>query len=153
MQCHKLFYRFDEAEEVLEQYRAVHDDYRTDLFQGTILWHRGKQEDAFALWKVLEQQNPDKWNIAETIADYYARSGEYEQSIAWHRKALAVARPPRYVDPLESIAQICEIQGDYAGAIQALNEELALDAEDWHTTEGEMIDAVRREIQRLEKKM
>lgn len=146
-------YRFDEAEEVLARYKAVHDDYRTALFRGTILWHRGRQEEAFALWEALQQQYPDKWGIPETIADYYARSGEYDKSISWHRKALAVAQPPRYVDPLESIAQICEIQGNYQGAIDALREELKLDAEDWHTTEGEMTDAVHREIQRLEKKL
>lgn len=146
-------YRFDEAQDVLDQYQNVHDDFRTDLFRGAILWHRGQQKEAFALWKTMEKTFPNIWNIPETIADYYTRSGEYENAIAYHRKALAISKPPRYVDPLDSIAQINEIRGDYAGAIQALKEELALDAQDWHVTEGETVDEVLREIQRLEKKL
>ena len=55
------------------------------------------------------------------------------------------------MDGLECIAQICEITGDLSGAIQALEEELQVLAEDWDTTTGETADVVRREISRLER--
>ena len=65
------------------------------------------------------------------------------------RKALAVGKPPRYVDPIISIAQILELQGDFAGAIAAREEELEMYKTEWNFTEGETADAVRRDIARL----
>ena len=47
------------------------------------------------------------------------------------RKALAVGQPPRYVDPIISIAQILELQGDFAGAIAAREEELEMYKTEW----------------------
>lgn len=145
-------YRFEEAEEVLENYPSSPDDHRPELYRGILAWHQGRREDAFSIWEALLAKHPNKWNISETMADYYARSGAYDAAIAYHRKALETAQPPRYADPLESIAQIQELRGDYAAAIAALREELALFAEDWHTTEGETVDSIQREIRRLEEK-
>ena len=61
--------------------------------------------------------------------------------------------PPRYVDGLESIAQICELQGDICGAIAAYEEELEVFRKEWNFTTGETADVVHREIARLKKKM
>ena len=69
------------------------------------------------------------------------------------RKALAVGQPPRYVDPIISIAQILELHGDFAGAIAAREEELEMYKTEWNFTEGETADAVRRDIARLKKRL
>lgn len=61
--------------------------------------------------------------------------------------------PPRYTDSLTSIAQICEIQGDYSGAIDAVCEEIQLLAEDWNTTSGETVDQHLRKIEQLKRKL
>ena len=53
------------------------------------------------------------------------------------------------MDSLESIAQVCELEGDVPGAVAALEEEAALLAEQWDTRTGETVDKVRREINRL----
>ena len=60
---------------------------------------------------------------------------------------------PRYVDPLESIALVKEIMGDIPGAMAALEEEIALLADEWNSTAGETVDKVRREMERLKKKL
>lgn len=70
----------------------------------------------------------------------------------YFRKYLQYQKPPRYTDSLTSIAQLCEIQGDYKGAIAAIKEEIALLASDWNTTTGETVDYHYRNIARLEAK-
>ena len=119
-------YRFDEAEKWLSVFAKIDATHRVPLYRGSL---------------------PD------TIADYLARDGRYDESIQWHRKALAVGQPPRYVDPIISIAQILELQGDFAGAIAAREEELEMYKTEWNFTEGETADAVRRDIARLKKRL
>lgn len=60
---------------------------------------------------------------------------------------------PRYVDPLEALSQLYQRMGAYDKAVAALEEELNVFEKEWHFTEGETADAVRREIRRLSEKM
>ena len=144
-------YRFDEAEKWLAAFEKMDATHRVPLYRGVLEWHRGNKEEAYRIWEALCQQYPERWNLPDTLADYLARDGRYDESIKWHRKALAIAKPPRYVDPIMSIAQILELQGDYAGAIAAREEEIEITRTEWNITEGETIDEVRRDIARLKK--
>jgi tetratricopeptide (TPR) repeat protein len=85
------------------------------------------------------------------MGDVMARDGKYEEAKAHYRRALDTMAPPRFVDGLESIAQICELQADFAGAIAALEEELEVFEKEWNFSTGETADKVRREISRLRK--
>lgn len=82
--------------------------------------------------------------------DVMARCGEYEQAKKYYRRAFDVAKPPRFCDYLESISQVCELQGDIPGAIEALNEVLEVQRQEWHVTTGETTDIIHRNINRLE---
>ena len=64
-----------------------------------------------------------------------------------------MARIRGTLDALTSIAQLCEIQGDYAGAIAAAEEEIAVLASDWDTTSGETVDQHLRKIEKLKRKL
>lgn len=145
--------RLEEAahwQAVLEQ---LEHTWRAPLYRGRLLWQQGKQEQAHELWQQLLTQYPDRWNIPSTIADHLAREGHYEQAILWHRKSIPLAKPPRFTDPWISIAQLCQILGDYPGAIQALEEQLEVLAQDWGITQGETADEVHRTIARLKTEM
>jgi len=146
-------YRFDEAEKWLAVFAGIDTSFRVPLYRGVLEWHRGNKEEAYRIWEALCQQYPERWNLPDTVADYLARDGRYDESIQYHRRALAVGKPPRYVDPIISIAHILEIQGDYAGAIAAREEELEMYKTEWNFTEGETADAVRRDIARLKKRL
>lgn len=67
------------------------------------------------------------------------------------KRALEIQPVPKYVDALESIAQICEREEKNEEAIQALEEELVILKEQWDTTIGETADKIHREIARLKK--
>ena len=146
-------YRFNEAEKWLGRFEKIDITFRAPLYRGALEWHRGNKEEAYRIWEALCEQYPERWSLPDIVADYLARDQRYDESIAWRRKALSVAKPPRYVDPIVSIAQILELQGDFDGAIAAREEELEMYKAEWNFIEGETADAVRRDIARLKKRL
>ena len=60
-------------------------------------------------------------------------------------------KAPRYTDPIDSLAKVCEMDGDIAGAIEARKLEMEILAKEWGDTTGESVDCIKREITRLEK--
>lgn len=145
--------RIDEAWRYWNQFAQVDHTYRTPMYEGKILWHSGRTDDALKVWEKMQSEYPDEWCVWLNMGDVMARCANYEEAKHFYRKAVDIMAPPRYVDGLESIAQICELQGDIPGAIAALREELELFDKEWHFTTGETADVVRREIARLEKKL
>lgn len=53
--------------------------------------------------------------------------------------------------PIDSLAQVCEMDGDIEGAIAARKFDLEITEREWGYVSGEIVDYVRREITRLEK--
>lgn len=146
-------YRMTEAREYCARYRAIDDSYRGRLYEGMIEWYDGNRDAAFTIWTEMERRFPEEWCVYHNIADFLIRSGRSDEALAYYRKALEVQASPRYVDPLEAIAQYHEMRGEYDLAIAALQEELELFDKEWHFTTGETADVVLREISRLEKKL
>ena len=143
--------RFGEARQYWEAFSRIDHTFRTPLYQGKILWESGQQAAAMEVWNQMQRDFPDEWCVWLSMGDVMARSGCYEEAKSFYRKALDTMAPPRFVDGLESIAQICELQGDISGAIAAYEEELELFHKEWNFTTGETADVVRREIVRLKK--
>jgi tetratricopeptide (TPR) repeat protein len=98
----------------------------------------------------MEIENPNEWCVYHNIGDYWVRSGRYDEGLNYYRKALEVQNSPPLVDPLQAIAQLCEIRGDISGAIDARKKEADIIENQWKIT-GEELDAVLRDIARLEK--
>lgn len=144
--------RFEEAAVYCDRLARIDHTYRVPLYRGLLLWWSGQREEAGAVWDQMCRDYPDQWQVWLSMGDAMARSCRWEEAIRCYRKGIEVQTPPRYVDALESIAQIREIVGDIPGAIQALEEELAVLAEDWDTVTGETADSVCREIDRLERR-
>lgn len=145
-------YRLDEAEEYCRRFAEIDHSYRVALYQGMIAWQRGEREQAFAIWAQMEAEHPDEWCVYHNIGDYFARSGRYHEAMDYYRKALAVQNAPPMLDPLQAIAQLCEIRGDIPGALAARREEADRIENQWHIS-GEELDMVLRDIARLEKKL
>lgn len=145
--------RFAEARICWEGFAQVDHTYRTPLYEGKILWESGDREAAMQIWQNMQEEFSHEWCVWLSMGDVMAKSGRYEEAKQFYRRALETMAPPRYVDGLESIAQICELQGDISGAIAAYEEELELFCKEWNFTTGETADVVRREIARLKKKM
>ena len=80
------------------------------------------------------------------------RTGRYDEAMSYYRRALDVQKEPPLVDPLQAMAQLCEIRGDIPGALAAKREEADRIENQWHVS-GEELDCVLRDIKRLEKKL
>lgn len=145
--------RFDEARDYAERMAKVDGSFRTPLYRGLIAWYEGGRDEAMSIWKQMCRDWPEDWMTWFSMGDAMARAGRYEDAKVYYRKALEIQAPPRYTDGAMSIAQVCELQGDWAGAAAAYEETLAILAEDWGTTAGEQVDQYRREIARLKKKL
>ena len=144
-------YRLDEAEMFCNSFAELEHSYRVPLYRGMIAWQRGDRNTAFSIWTEMEKDYPDEWCVWHNIGDYLIRTGRYDEGQKYYRKALDVQKSPPLVDPLQAIAQLCEIRGDINGAIAARREEADIIENQWHVS-GEELDVVLRDIARLEKK-
>ena len=145
-------YRLDEAEIFCNRFAEIEHSYRVPLYRGMIAWQRGDRNTAFSIWAQMEKEYPEEWCVWHNIGDYLIRSGRYDEGLAYYRKAIDVQKVPPLLDPLQAIAQLCEIRGDISGAIAARREEADRIENQWHIS-GEELDSVLRDIARLEKKL
>lgn len=146
-------YRLDEANSYCDKFEAINSTYRVPLYRGMIAWQRGCREEAFRIWKQMELDFPEEWCVWHHVGDYLVRSGQHDAGMAYYRKALEVQAVPPLLDPLQAMAQLCEIRRDIPGAIAAKKEEADRIRHQWHITSGEELDIVLRDIARLEKKL
>lgn len=145
--------RLNEAAEYCEQMARHDNSFRTPFYRGYIAQRRGDEQEARRHFDTMLRDHGDEWVVWMSMGDVYARMGRYEESKECYRKYLSLQQPPRYTDGCTAIAQICEIQGDHAGAIAAIREEIAILESDWDTTSGETVDQHLRNIIRLEAKL
>ena len=145
-------YRLEEAEHFCDLFEEIEHSYRVPLYRGMIAWQKGDRDTAFSIWAQMKRDYPEEWCVWHNIGDYLTRSGRYEEGLKYYRKALDVQKTPPLLDPLQAIAQLCEIRGDIDGAIAARREEAERIEKQWHIS-GEELDMVLRDIQRLEKKL
>ena len=146
-------YRMEEAAAYCDKYAQLDNSDRVPLDRGKIAWYDGRREEAFAIWAEMERNYPGEWCVYHNMADFFTRSRRYEEAEVYYRKAIDIQKAPRYCDPFEALAQFYEMRDRYAEAIRVLQEELDVCDKEWNFTTGESADVVRREIQRLEKKL
>ena len=145
--------RIEEAEFYWSQMAEIDHTYRTKLYKSQILLAKGCRDEAVSVISEMEKEFEDSWIMYLGIGDMYVKLGDYEKAKHYYRKYTEYQKPPRYTDSLTSIAHLCEIQGDYAGAIDAIYEEIRLLEQDWNTTTGETVDQHLRNIDRLKNRM
>ena len=145
--------RIEEAKSYCHRYKEVDSTFRPIWYQGLVHQYRGERELAEACWQEMQNKFPEDWMVFLTMGDIKARQGAYEEAKTYYRKGLALQSPPRFTDCYESIAQICELQGNLQEAIDVLKEELEIQRTEWNVTTGETMDVVLRNIARLEERL
>lgn len=146
-------YRIEEASAYCDRFAEIHDSYRIPLYRGKIAWYDGRREEAFTIWEEMERKFPEEWCVYHNMADFFTKSRRYTEAEQYYRKAIDIQKAPRYTDPIEALAQFYEMRGDYAAAIRTLEENLEVCEKEWHFSTGESADSIRREIERLRKKL
>ena len=142
--------RLTEAGEWLEKLERMDDSFRVPMYRYQIALAAGEKDEAEMYLSKLEELENQEWCLAVTLGDIYTQRQEYDRAIEWYRRGQEMQPAPRYTDSAVSIAHICEIRGDKAGAIAAYREQLRLMREDWGIVSGEACEEVERAIQKLQ---
>lgn len=145
--------RLEEAGVWCERMGQVEHTFRTPDYRARIAWQSGDREGALEIWEQMTRDFPDEWMAWANRGDGLTRAGEYERAVWCYQEAKKRQSPPRFTDTQEALAQLYEMLGDIPSAIATLEEEIEVMGTDWETTEGETVDAVRREIERLRGKL
>ncbi len=142
--------RLGEARTWLEALARIDRSFRTPMYRYQIAVAACDAAEAEALLAALEGMEDQGWSWALTLGDIYTQRQDYDRAIAWYRRGLEMQPSPKFTDSAISIAHICEIRGDKAGAIEAYREQLRLMAEEWGIVSGESREEVERAIRRLQ---
>ena len=145
--------RTAEARDALEAMGRLERTYHYDLYDGLIAKEEGNLPRALDCWKSMTDKEPESWMAWFCRADSLAKLARYDEATACYEKALEMQPKPRFCDMPEAMAQISEIQGNYARAIAMRERCVTICQEEWNITEGEAVDLHRREIQRLRERM
>ncbi len=142
--------RLTEAREWLKKLELIDSTFRVPMYRYLIALAAGEAAEAEKNLKELQEMKDQEWCRAITLGDICTQRQEYDKAIEWYRKGQEMQPSPKYTDCAMSIAHICEIRGDKAGAIAAYREQLRLLHEEWGIVSGEEREAVERAIQRLQ---
>ena len=156
--------RCEEAAEVIDKLEALYkvacvgdadngdnhaDKLRIEIYRAQLLWAQGRQEEALARFKEIAAKYDAEWLAWNCAADAYAKTCRYDEAMKCYNRVMEVQTKPRYTDAPMAMAQICEITGDRAGAIDAWKRYIQVLNEDWDTSEGASIDYANKKIQEL----
>ena len=142
--------RLAEAREWLGRLEQIDDTFRTSMYRCLLAQAAGDREEADRLLNELETMEGQDWSWALTVGDLFTQRQEYDKAVSWYRRAQEMQPAPKFVDSAESIAHICEIRGDRAGAAAAYREQLRLLEQDWGIVSGEEHAKIERAIQKLQ---
>jgi tetratricopeptide (TPR) repeat protein len=142
-------HRLSEARQWLTKLESIDDTFRTVMYRYMIAQAAGEKEESEKLLCQLETMEGQEWCRAVTLGDIYTLRQEYDKAIEWYRKGQEMQPSPKFTDSASSIAHICEIRGDRAGAIEAYREVMRLQQNEWGIISGELREEVERAIQRL----
>ena len=110
-------------------------------------------DTAKMLWEQMGQDYPENWSVHHWIGDFQAQTGDYTSAKESYRRSISLLPVPRFSDPIDSLAQVCEMDGDILGAIEARQLELEISEKEWGDTSGESVESILREIARLKKQL
>ena len=146
--------RLEEAERELAALRARRGEgFYVPMYEGMIAQKRGELEKAEACFDAMTKTYADDWRAWFERADEYAKQGRDREAIEAYKRGDALQEKPRMTDIQESIAQCCERQKDWAGAIAAYEQIITILREDWALTEGETVTGYEQNIARVKRKM
>lgn len=142
--------RLAEARDWLEKLARIDRSFRVPMYRYQIALAAGDAAEVEQQLQALESLAESEWCCATTLGDIYTQRQDYDRAVAWYRKGQALQPSPKYTDSAMSIAHICEIRGDKAGAIAAYREVLRLMREEWGIVSGEEREDIERAIRALQ---
>ena len=142
--------RLDEAIKVLERRSTVIQDCFNDFYH--LLIHESTYgfQATCKEYDIYLEKNQE-WQAYFLVAGRYASHGEYEKAISLFEKSFALQPKPRYIDHLESIAQLYLRMHQNNNAKQAYKRELQLLKEEWQQEDSADVQRVKALLAKCDK--
>ena len=139
--------RLDEAKKVLERRSAVMQDCFNEFYR--ILIHESSHgfQSTRKEYDIYLEKNQE-WQAYFLVAGRHASRGEYERAIALFEKSFDLQPKPRYIDHLESIAQLYLRMYKKNEAKHAYKRELQLLKEEWAQEDSADVQRVKALIKK-----
>ncbi len=144
--------RTSEARKVLSEIKVVDSGLRVMNYEGEILRRDGDLEGAEKIWRKMTEDYSGDWLAWAFFADHMADACRYDEAIEMYQKSTEIQTKPRYSDSFEAMSHICEIRGDYLGAIDKTQEILNLLRDEWNLTFGTTVDKYKQRLESLKEK-
>lgn len=130
-------HRADEAEEYLNRFENLGGNpILAASYRARLALERFDVKEADEIIACLLADYPDDDGAYFEVAQYYARKGDLAQSITLYEKSFEMdSRRPRFYDALQGIADIYQLQGDYASAANTYARIVNLLEKEWGFTE------------------
>lgn len=143
--------RTEETKKYLDIYRTLEDskEFLVPYYEALIAVAECDKEMAEQKIQEIKENYPENEEAMFTVADFYASQCNYDEAVLYYEKCYELDEKPRYYDPLHGIALIYEIQGKYAEAVKTYDRILQNLEEEWNFTEGEPVNVILKEKQRL----
>lgn len=140
---------YDEAIPYIERIRTAAKNYQYEIYMGDVMLRKGKFQEALEYWNAAIAHYPETWQAYCSRADRLKKLGKYEEALADYEKCFVIQKSPRLTDELHSMAQIHELLGDYAAAVNDRERIIKCLNDEYNTVSGEGINRQKREIERL----
>lgn len=141
--------RYEEALPYIHALQAVKDGPNIQIYLGDVELGRGKRKEAERLWNEAVEKYPDVWQAYCFRADRLKLLGLFREACADYEKCVKMQQAPHILDGLYSLAQLHETAGDYGAAVRDCERIIKYLETDYNTMDGESVDSLRREIERL----
>lgn len=144
--------RIAEAREYLERMKALpsHNPRLVPAYEAAIALGEFDEKRADAIIEKSVAEHPDDDGYLFEAAQYYARKCGYDRAAELYEASFEADKErPRFYDPLQAVAMICEIRGDYGKAVEANKRILRCLREEWGFRDEVCVREIEREIDRL----
>ncbi len=151
--------RTEETKEYLQKYGLLkeHEEYRRLVYEGKIALAEHMVQEAEEIFCELESLFPEHCNVAFELANHYVMQCDYEKALYYYDKSFTLdlqqGNHPIFIDALEAMILIYEIQGRYDKALEVCDRELEHLKDEFGFTEGEPVRKVQEKKQELYDKM
>ncbi len=105
--------------------------------------------EALRWWEEMAAKYPQKWQVWFCRGSELAKLGRYVEALRSIERAMDLRPKPRFIDCEDAASQIHLILGNLSAALEYQKQRKDILTDDW-SSEGETMDQVDREIQRLE---
>ena len=143
--------RTEEAKAYLEELRKLpaHKPMLVRSYEAHIALAEFDERRADAIMEQALREFAPESGILFEAAQYYAGKCDYERAVELYEASYAADKKPRFIDAVQGIAAIREIQGRYDEAAAAYDRILENLHEEWGYTEETVVREAEQERSRL----